>query len=64
MTNEINENEMNAYELSQMADKILRNAGLGVFGNRRSSDGYFQSRFESKMQTGAYRSNSERRKIR
>jgi len=50
----------NSYELCKEADALLASQKLSIWGNERTRDKYLQSRFEDKMQNGAYNNNSER----
>ncbi len=54
--------QMSAFELSRIASQMLDNAGFSIWGRglREDSGLYFQSRFEERMQTGAYGKNGER----
>jgi hypothetical protein len=49
------------YELEKQANQILAEAGLNIWGYESRGDSYLQRNFESRMKTGAYRNNSERR---
>lgn len=48
-----------ARDLINSANEILRGAGLGIWGNKPN---YQQSKFERKMKTGAYSSQSGKHK--
>jgi hypothetical protein len=52
----------NEHELALEADRLLKQAGCTIWGNQRSSESYFQSRFEERMQTGAYSNCDSRRR--
>ncbi len=47
--------ELNNFDLSRMADEILRNAGLDIFGRPRTQENYQQSRFEYQITVCPFR---------
>jgi len=57
---ELSQESLTPRELSLRADQILAEAGYDLFGRREAS--YLQTRFESRMQTGAYCSQKDRHK--
>jgi hypothetical protein len=50
------------YDLCLEANRILAEAGLGIWGGKNDSKGFQQRRFESRMQRGAYSRSSESRR--
>lgn len=52
------------FRLSEEADRLLREAGLDIWGRKKTKENYFQSRFEDSAMTGAYSRNSERNRKR
>jgi hypothetical protein len=57
---ELSHKSLTPREISQRADKILAEAGYDIFGREDTS--CMQTRFELRMQTGAYCSQKDRTK--
>ncbi|MDO8508079.1 MAG: hypothetical protein Q7S27_00175 [Nanoarchaeota archaeon] len=52
------------FPLFEEANEILKREGYDIWGERRSSDSYRQSRFEGSMMSGAFGSNGEKNRRR
>lgn len=52
----------NSYILMKQADEFLKNKGYTIWGRKKKDSYYQQTRFEARMQTGAYSRNSENRR--
>ncbi len=51
-----------SWKLSELADKLLKEAGCDIWGEKDTEDRSQQSRFEYRMQTGAYSRSSEKKR--